>query len=364
MISALSILLIVLGTAVPPPPDPSQEVDSPGDGLGLVANRPRVVSVPRPFTAPIPPPAAGLGGMAAAAGALAGLASGRLHKRRAGESHGAVNEPGRSYDGDLAAILGIHPGEEVLLLEPGHDGRIAVRIGPADAEHIAIYVPGTGADLMGTSVNLERARILRQAATQAAGGDTVAVIYALPFDAPDEIIDIGDPFGPDSATMDTKARIGSVALTEFVDSLDLDHADVTIVAHSYGSTVVGHALSGDRLAEHVDRVVFVGSPGVGVSRADDLNLDDVYAIQSGGDVINNVPPLETALLLPFLGPVLAPPAAVAYARVTDQLTHGLDPTAERFGATVLDSGDFGHAEYFDSVDNVRPIAEVVAGKTP
>ena len=351
MFSALSILVVVLVTAAPPPPDPSPGLESPGEGLGLVTNRPRVVSVPRPLTPPIPPPAAGLGGLAA----VAGLAAGGRRRRH------PANDRDRSHDGDLATILGIHPGEEILLLEPGHDGRIAVRIGPAGADHIAIYVPGTGADLMSTSRNLERARILQQAASHAADGETVAVIYALPFDAPDEIIDIGDPFGSDSAVMDHKARTGSGELTAFVSGLDLDDADVTVVAHSYGSTVVGYALSRDRLAEHVDRVVFVGSPGVGVSRAADLNLDGVYATQSSGDIINNVPPLESALLLPFLG-LLAPPVAVAYARVTDNLTHGIDPTAERFGATVIESGDFGHGDYFDSEENVRQIAEVVAGR--
>ncbi len=135
--------------------------------------------MPRPLTPPIPLPAAGVGGLAV----VAGLASGGLRKRRAHHGRDATNDYAKGYDGDLAAILGIHPGEEILLLEPGHDGRIAVRIGPAGADHVAIYVPGTGADLMSTSANLQRARILRQAASQAAGGETVAVIYALPFDA-------------------------------------------------------------------------------------------------------------------------------------------------------------------------------------
>ncbi len=58
-----------------------------------------------------------------------------------------------------------------------------------------------------------------------------------------------------------------------------------MIGHSYGSTVVGHAASGHDLP--VDDVIFVGSPGVGVDHASELNLEpgQVWSSHAENDVI-------------------------------------------------------------------------------
>lgn len=356
MISALSILVMMVATAIPPTtaPEPIPDFDSPGDGLGLATNRPKAVSRPRPLTPPIAPPAAALGGLAA----VAGLAAARLRSGRRSE---ADEGPG---DG---TALG--PDVEVLLIDPDGDGKVAFRVGPADAEHVAIYVPGTGADLASAlDHGLQRARNLRTAAQLADPATSVAVIYALPFDAPDHVV--WHPLSADCACNPHLAEVGAAELTRFVESLDLAGADVTVVGYSYGSTVVGKALADEGLSASVDRAILVGSPGVGVDRAVDLNLDEdaVFVAQSSGDVINYAPRLKPiAIGLGFPALVgLWPGAIWAFgdAILNDRLIHGRDPSAPDFGATLVDSGDFGHGDYFDDVEHLDHIGRVVVGKTP
>ena len=254
---------------------------------------------------------------------------------------------------------------DVLMFDPSGDGRIAVRIGPANADYTAIYVPGTGADLAGTRDYVDRARALQTAAADLGRG-SVAVIYALPFDSPDVIADWRGPLSADCACNPYKARVGAPELAGFVEGLSLG-GEVTMVSHSYGTTVTGNALANDGLADNVDRSVFLGSPGVGVDRVSGLNMapGSVYAAQGGGDVINCAPSLSTiAMSAYFIGPVHAVGLGVADARFGNRLTHGRDPTAPGFGATYLPMGGFGHGGYFSDPGSLDAIARVVVGAGP
>ena len=254
------------------------------------------------------------------------------------------------------------------MLDPRGDGRVAIRLGPADAEHVVILVPGTGADLAGTERHVARARTLLIAAQQADPSSTVAVIHALPFDMPDDVV--ASPLSANCACNPHKAAVGATELTRFVAGLDLEGADVTVIGYSYGSTVVGKALADEGLAGHVDRALFVGSPGVGVDRAEDLNLPpgSVFAAQARGDVINHAPSMRPLAI----GAVLAGPIgllhgavwALGRTEVGDRLTHGLDPTAPSFGAQYVETGEFGHSEYFDDPAHLVHIARVVMDQAP
>ncbi|GMQ85938.1 MAG: hypothetical protein BMS9Abin07_1508 [Acidimicrobiia bacterium] len=384
MIAALTMFLLLGIVSGPEAGDePTDTYSAPGDGLGLTSNHPGPgpVSVPRPVTPRIPLPGvglAGLGGLAAAAGLAATRDTGRRKEeedgrtRRAGS--GSVDPPAagsigllvrKVYDGWLASL---GSDAEVLMLDLRGDGKVAIRLGPADAEHVAILVPGTGADLAGTKLHVARARMLLDAAQRADPTSTVAVIHALPFDMPDDILTF--PLSPDCACNPYLATVGAPELTRFVAGLDLEGADVTVIGYSYGSTVVGKALADEGLAAYVDRALFVGSPGVGVDRAVDLHLPpgSVFAAQAKGDVINNAPsmqPIVTGGLFggPF-GLVQGSLWTLWRARVGNRLTHGLDPTAPSFGAQYVETGEFGHSEYFDDLERLEHIANVVVGQAP
>lgn len=347
MATALTfVLLLLVGPFTPAEPG---EIGSPAGGLGLSSDPPGSVPSPVPSTPAVPLPAAGLGGLAAVAGLAAGRAG--MGRRR------------RDGDADPEAF------PEILLLDASGDGQIAFRVGPADADHVAIFVPGTGADLASAlDVGLARARNIRIAAQLADPTATVSVIYALPFDAPDHILWV--PFSADCACNPSAAESGGLRLSEFVASQELGDADVTVIGYSYGSAVVGEALADGDLAPLVDRVVLVGSPGAGVGHGDELNLPDgaVFAAQADGDVIDFAPRLKPiaigAGIAGFAG--LFPGAlwALGDAVFNDRLTLGRDPTSPDFGATIVESGDYGHGEYFDEVDHLEGIGRVVVGRIP
>lgn len=339
MLATFTVLLLVIVGQVPigEPPDPA-----PGEGLGLTTNRPQSTPGPRSRTPSIPLPGAGLGGLAA----LAGLAGG--WKRIAGRRE----EDAGAFDGDLDTVWGLAAGDEVLFLDLEGDGRMAIRIGPRDADYVAILVPGTGVDLGDAPDYVTRTRNIQQAAQRYAGSAAVATILALPFDAPDLIL--SNPSNADCACNSEKAREGAVALTEFVRNLDLEARRVTVIGHSYGSTVVGAAFAYAGLGDHADTPVFLGSPGVLVHHADQLDaLGEVYAAQTSFDFIDGA----------GLWPVLD---AVSFRGRPnkDLLIHGLDPTAPQFGATRIPAGGAGHSSYFSDPTTLRSLGLIITGKNP
>ena len=349
MSSSVIALLLVILVAGPTPADSVEEADlAPGAGLGLTTNRPR--SLPARATLPVTPPAsfpipAGALGIAAVAGAVA-TGAGGTRRRSRGESHGAG-----TYDGDLRSVWGLLPWEQVIYLDTGGDGQVAVRIGPPDVVYVGVFVPGTGAGIEDTLDNAKRARSIHEAALRHADGADVAVIYALPFDAPDRVLSF--PWSADCACNAEKAREGGARLAEFVAALDLDHRNVTVIGHSYGSTVVGAAFAYEGLGSHASTPVFLGSPGVLAGKAADLNAPGtVYAAQAWLDPIDlaGVWPIVSTLSLSAAG--------------RDRLIHGLDPTAAAFGAQRITTGGIGHGSYFTDDKTLDALGRIIVGKQP
>ncbi len=164
------------------------------------------------------------------------------------------------------------------------DGRAVVSVGnPDTAAHTAVVVPGIRTELDDMQGQITRAGNLQRTADDLTAGVTgdVAVVAWLGYDAPETL----------NAGAGGRAEAGAPLLDRFVDGLRVSHdtssSHVTVVGHSYGSTVVGTAASrGDGLA--TDDIITAGSPGMRVDNVADLRIDarHVWAGHAEGDDVS------------------------------------------------------------------------------
>ncbi len=256
-------------------------------------------------------------------------------------------------EGQLAGIATIEarlagsPGRPPAYLlgfdvEGQHPGGAIIAIGNPDyAQNVATYVPGTGAWLGNVGGDIERADRMAVDAARIDGNDNTSVIMWLGYDSPPDVR---------SAMSGDWAEEGAESLRSFQDGLAMSNvqgdANYTLVGHSYGSTVIGHAAE-DGI--NADNLVFVGSPGVGVDEVSQLQVDPnrVFAVTADNDAIGSTP---------------------------DGL-HGPDPTSRQFGARVVTSdpgteyglhdplGNPAHSDYWDNGNVARDnMAAIVTGK--
>jgi hypothetical protein len=165
----------------------------------------------------------------------------------------------------------------------GH-GAIAIN-NPDLAKRNAILVPGTGQDLTTMDGADNKSFAMYTAALDAdhnlQPGD-VSVTTWMGYDRPMNLAqaDFPDPARASAGTLDS-FEAGQRASHVGAPSID------TVIGHSYGSTMVGAAASdGHHLA--ADNVIAVGSPGMLVNHAGDLNIDPgghVYAVRAENDII-------------------------------------------------------------------------------
>lgn len=226
------------------------------------------------------------------------------------------------------------------------NGHVAVSYGnPDTAPNTAVYVPGTGASLDGSSGDLNRALTLYTSANTRRP-DSTASIYWLGYDAPDWSLP-----GPASQRF---ADAGAPKLAAFVNSLAAHHrgaGHVTVIGHSYGSTLVGDAFA--HAGMKADDVVFVGSPGVTVDKASQLGLDPSHVWASKAK-FDPVPGLSVSL-----NPL----------NWTDDhsVRFGNDPTSSAFGGRTFDAGDgsgvgHAHSEYWDAGPSLDNMTDIVTGR--
>lgn len=237
----------------------------------------------------------------------------------------------------------------------GRDATAVVARGDVEsADRLAVLVPGVGTDVGDAPAQLRRTEELL-----AASGQDSAGLWWLGYDAPD---------GPGDPAMLTgvRARAAGDALArelEMVADLrrDLPEARTTVVGHSYGSTVMAHALDGTSRAgggAGVDAAVFVGSPGAGPARrAGDLDAGEVYAVSNLSDLVA----------------MLGDDSSLAPTRLSrGRLGLGVDPAGDDFGAVALDGGPRSerawpdvhrsHSGYFDAGSGpLEEMGRVVAG---
>jgi hypothetical protein len=212
----------------------------------------------------------------------------------------------------LGKVDGTHQQAFLLGIDTNGTGRAIVAMGnPDTAANLCTFVPGTGARLEHVAGEMDRSDRMINAAKAADEATSTSVIAWVGYDAPQHPVwDAGSDEYADGAKKD---------LDRFQDGLRATHdgprSHNVVLGHSYGSTVVGHSARDERL--DVDGVVFVGSPGVGVDKIEDLHLpaDQVYATVAENDVIR-----QTNNPHSFEDPV---------ERSLD--IHGPDPADPRFG---------------------------------
>ncbi|GAB2802799.1 alpha/beta hydrolase [Streptomyces daliensis] len=164
------------------------------------------------------------------------------------------------------------------------DGRAIVANGNPDmAEHTSVSVPGTNTALGGAQRPLQDGAELWRSSNALSGGRPVSTVTWIGYDTPPDI---------PSATVDSYAEEGAPALNRFLTGLETaqggpEASHTTVVAHSYGTVLVGQAsMQGDFPA---DDLITVGSPGMNIESAEELETgkDHTWNQEAEGDAIPN-----------------------------------------------------------------------------
>ncbi|WP_406406388.1 alpha/beta hydrolase [Streptomyces sp. NBC_01643] len=265
------------------------------------------------------------------------------------------------------------------------NGRAIVSYGnPDTARNVSAYVPG-----LNTSLDEEFAKgDLKRARDTAIGtidhdASSAAIVW-LGYDAPQS------PDGLRSLAVmgDDRAERGGRAFNGFMEGLvatnDNENPHLTAIGHSYGSRTVGAATQQGDGIPGVDDIVLVGSPGVGVDRAEDLGVgkNHVFVGAAENDVVTKLPSKRQAVVgavgLIVGGPPVAHIAGDLADPGDDDLWSGKDPASREFGARRFLVGDGprlvsgngisidAHSQYFDperDAVSAKSIALVAAGSS-
>ncbi|MBO0867137.1 MAG: hypothetical protein J2P15_01095, partial [Micromonosporaceae bacterium] len=235
--------------------------------------------------------------------------------------------------------------------DPRGDGRAIEVVGDlATAQHIAVLVPGVGWDLAklladggrDPSGPLFDARALVGQAHRLDPAARVAAVAWLGYDPP-EGIDL-------QAVRSERAVAGAGVLARFVAGLRATAgtaATITLICHSYGAVVCGHAVAAGATGvplSTVDDLVVLAAPGLDVANRSALvGAGRVWAARAVGDPIRFTP----------------------FVRVAG-LGHGADPTGAGFGALVLRTGSArGHGGYYrPGTESLTNLARVLLRTMP
>lgn len=215
---------------------------------------------------------------------------------------------------------------DLQLLEVGEDTLVAA-IGEVDsADQVTTIAAGVGSsDPSGWQTQVERARSV----ATATGG---ASVLWLGYKAPDNLVN-GITTAP--------ASHAGQQLRNFQQTLTERRPEQhrTVLGYSYGSVVLGNAASATGPGISADTAILLGSPGLGVSRATELNLLG----RPGG----NGPEPRVIAITGSHDPVGLVATAV-------NGVHGVDPTATRFGAQLWESTQ-DHSGYWEDPEFLRQL---------
>ncbi|WP_432067608.1 alpha/beta hydrolase [Streptomyces sp. C10-9-1] len=290
--------------------------------------------------------------------------------------------------------FGLAPGEQkpppmyLLGIGDAGRGRAIVSFGnPDTSRNVSAYVPG-----LGTALDEDFARNdvkrARDTAIGAQGYDkSSAAIVWLGYDAPQIGPDAESILGNADVMSADDAEEGAPAYNQFMDGLGVtnenDDPHLTAIGHSYGSRTVGAATQEAGGIPGADDIILLGSPGVGVDRAEDLGVgkDHVYVGAADNDPVSMLPSKQEAAV-GGLGTISGGPV-VGYIlgdiadQGDDDIWFGKDPASEAFGARrfAVDDGPRpiidgegptpAHSNYFNPDEDpvsAKNIAAVVAGR--
>ncbi|OBG28409.1 alpha/beta hydrolase [Mycobacterium sp. E3198] len=257
---------------------------------------------------------------------------------------------------EAALGRGTHPGLFLVKYLPeafGGEGTAAIAVGnPDTAANTAVLVKGAGTGVReGTLAKPEGVRLYEES-VRADGSKPTAVVTWVGYDAPDNWYDAGLR-EPDMA------RTGARAFTADMNALAVTHSGppthLTVVGHSYGSTVAADAAT---YGMHADDVVLVGSPGTDLAHsAADFHLapgGHLYVGAASGDAVTWLPGRVT-------GPGLI---GLSFGGLGD------DPAEDGYGSTRFKAevpGNsanpfYDHTHYFDEgSESLFSMADVVSG---
>lgn len=255
-----------------------------------------------------------------------------------------------------------HP-HQLLSFDPAGDGRLVEVLGDLGrAQHLAVFVPGTGSDLARYSSSFDRMLPFARA------DPSLAVVLWQNADHPDQPFD--DPpvlavphLGqlPDQLVRYVREHVFAAALRDSADvagpvlaadvaglrvAAPVAAADLTVLGHSYGGSIVGSAEAHGMVA---DRVVHVASAGAYVGDARGYTsgsaqrfsmtaYDDPIQLSQGQDAADARDGVASMLPDPLdpLAPVVRAIAGLAVGD-TSSVGHGLDPDLIP-GVVRLDTG--------------------------
>lgn len=259
---------------------------------------------------------------------------------------------------EIDATLAKAGERQLILLDLSAErAQAAVARGNVDtARDVAVFVPGLSATVTGalktydsSMGQLQRRAELEGSRVNHTGPTGAAVVTWIGYQAPQMGREL---LSANSVISDHAAERGAELLVPFLQGIDAarDHdVHLTLLGHSYGSTLAGLALQ-----QHtgVDDAVFFGSPGLGTDHLPDLLLDSghAYYIEARQDLVGD------------LGRFGADPshlAGVEQASARDSVV--VDPvTGERrhFREVV------GHSSYLDDDSTSQYNLSVVAGGVP
>lgn len=224
---------------------------------------------------------------------------------------------------------------QLLAVDPAGGRRVVEALGDvAMADHVAVLVPGNGHHLgnyfteTGPVAPRARGQLLLDTMQALAPEARSAVVVWVGYHAPEGLV---------SAAAIAPARAGAADLAGLTHYLPRS-AHLTLIGHSYGSTVCGLALADAR----ADDCVALGSPGVGVGRGDRLGgRARLWAGQSDSDWIRFFPRVRIG-----------------------GLGLGRSPLHPSLGATRFATGDItGHCGYYTSgSESLLNIARIAVGQ--